>query len=237
MIDSYHQKIRLRLETAANRFLPKVTASLLDVTAQVRVLVREGRTAEVIVQTALSSHPDLIVMGCRNLSRVRAWLLGGVSYRVAQEAPCPVLLCKQTLPAAPKILLVFDTPASTVCLMRFLVEHAIFAPCAVLVLSLTRSSHLVNEDLRSVTERLASRGFTVDTRRLSGEPVSSILNCARDEGIDVIATATSDTRGRWRPWQRRYVWERIMLQAHQTVLIIREPSWDELAAWQGGHKE
>jgi nucleotide-binding universal stress UspA family protein len=230
MIDSYHQKIRSRLEAEANRFLPNVMAFLLGVTGRVRLLVREGRAAEVILHTASSFHADLIVMGCRRLSRVRAWLLGGVSYRVAQEASCPVLLCKHPLPVTPKILMVCDTTDGTEIMVRFLAAHAVFAPCAVLVLSVNSTSDSGNEDLHNVKERLESRGFTVDTRRISGERVASILGCARDEGIDVIATATRDTRAGGRRWLRGGVWQRVMLQADQSVLIVREPSWAGSAA-------
>ncbi len=56
--------------------------------------LKEGRPADVIVQTAIDNQVDLIVMGSRGLGGVKQLFLGSVSDRVADEAPCPVLIVK-----------------------------------------------------------------------------------------------------------------------------------------------
>ena len=58
------------------------------------VAIKEGRPADVIVQTAIDDHVDLIVLGSRGLGGIRQLFLGSVSDRVADEAPCPVLIVK-----------------------------------------------------------------------------------------------------------------------------------------------
>jgi len=56
--------------------------------------VLEGPAAEAILQVARVRRADLIVMGSRGLGRIEAALLGSVSQRVVQEAPCPVLIVR-----------------------------------------------------------------------------------------------------------------------------------------------
>lgn len=56
--------------------------------------LKEGRPADIIVQTAIDTQVDLIVIGSRGLGGVKQLFLGSVSDRVADEAPCPVLIVK-----------------------------------------------------------------------------------------------------------------------------------------------
>ncbi len=54
------------------------------------LVVKPGRAAAAIVSAAAEADASLVVMGSRRLDGVRA--LGGVSRRVAHQAPCSVLL-------------------------------------------------------------------------------------------------------------------------------------------------
>jgi nucleotide-binding universal stress UspA family protein len=56
--------------------------------------VLEGRPSDKIVETAKEENFDLIVMGSRGLGGVKEFFLGSVSDRVADEAPCPVVIVK-----------------------------------------------------------------------------------------------------------------------------------------------
>jgi nucleotide-binding universal stress UspA family protein len=56
--------------------------------------LKEGRPADMIVQTAVDVQVDLIVIGSRGLGGVKQLFLGSVSDRVADEAHCPVLIVK-----------------------------------------------------------------------------------------------------------------------------------------------
>lgn len=58
------------------------------------VLLREGDPAYEIVRTAEEGRFDLIVMGHRGLSPIKAFLLGSVSNRVVTHAPCSVLVVR-----------------------------------------------------------------------------------------------------------------------------------------------
>jgi len=56
--------------------------------------VLEGPPGDAILNVARTRRGDLIVMGSRGRGRLEAALLGSVSQRVVQEAPCPVLIVR-----------------------------------------------------------------------------------------------------------------------------------------------
>jgi nucleotide-binding universal stress UspA family protein len=221
LIDKYHQKIRARLQAEANKFLPAMAALFLRVAGRVRILMREGRASDVILKTAVSFHPDLIVLGSRGLSGIQAWLLGGVSYRVAEQAPCPVLLCKHLLPPVPKLLLVVDRTGAADRAIRFLTEQRAFQPGHVVVLFIDGAQAGGATALTRMTEELSARHLSVDARLLTGDPMSGILQCAQREASDVIIMGVSDVTGRWRRWLEGTLSHSIMVTAPTSVLIIR----------------
>jgi nucleotide-binding universal stress UspA family protein len=69
--------------TARQKGAPKVTGR-----------IEEGDAAHCILDAAKQDGADLIVMGTRGLGHIRGLLMGSVSHKVAQLAPCPVLLVK-----------------------------------------------------------------------------------------------------------------------------------------------
>jgi nucleotide-binding universal stress UspA family protein len=54
----------------------------------------QGVPADEIVRIAQSEKVDLIVVGSRGLTEVRAFLLGSVSDKVSHHAKCPTLIVK-----------------------------------------------------------------------------------------------------------------------------------------------
>ena len=67
-------------------------AASRNVEIETRVAV--GHPAEQILRVEQDTHPDLIVMGRRGLTRATRWLLGSVSERVLRYAHCPVTVVK-----------------------------------------------------------------------------------------------------------------------------------------------
>ena len=80
-----HEKL---LAEALNR------AKTFQKTLEVSKELVEGRPADKIVETAKEGMFDLIVIGSRGLSGIKEFFLGSVSNRVADKAPCPVLIVK-----------------------------------------------------------------------------------------------------------------------------------------------
>jgi nucleotide-binding universal stress UspA family protein len=56
--------------------------------------VRIGRPADEIIAAARASKCDSIVLSTRGLSGLDRYLIGSVAHRVAQLAPCPVVLVR-----------------------------------------------------------------------------------------------------------------------------------------------
>ena len=54
----------------------------------------QGVPADEIVKTSATEKVDLIVIGSRGLTEVRAFLLGSVSDKVSHHAKCPTLIVK-----------------------------------------------------------------------------------------------------------------------------------------------
>ena len=81
----FHEKILLEAIKKAKKSSAKIKVSKKLLT---------GRPADKIIETAKEEVIDLIVIGSRGLGGIKEFFLGSVSDRVADEAPCPVLVVK-----------------------------------------------------------------------------------------------------------------------------------------------
>jgi nucleotide-binding universal stress UspA family protein len=59
-----------------------------------KIVERKGDAAAMIIDEAEKENTDMIVMGTRGLNGAQRWLLGSVSSRVVQHAPCNVLVVR-----------------------------------------------------------------------------------------------------------------------------------------------
>lgn len=59
-----------------------------------KAVERRGDPAEAIVDEANQEGAELIVVGTRGLNAAKRWLMGSVSTRVVQHAPCNVLVVR-----------------------------------------------------------------------------------------------------------------------------------------------
>ena len=63
---------------------------------EVETHVQEGQPAEVIIDVANQEQADLIVVGSRGLTGIKRYLLGSVSSKVSEHAPCSVMVVRAT---------------------------------------------------------------------------------------------------------------------------------------------
>ncbi|HSB11530.1 MAG TPA: universal stress protein [Blastocatellia bacterium] len=63
---------------------------------KLEVVVASGSPAREILRVANEWKPDLIVLGCQGRSNIGRFLLGSVSQKVLNEAPCSVRVCRGT---------------------------------------------------------------------------------------------------------------------------------------------
>jgi nucleotide-binding universal stress UspA family protein len=69
-------------------------ATLAGKGIEASVVERKGDPATMIVDEAEQEQADMIVMGTRGLNTAQRWLMGSVSSRVVQHAPCNVLVVR-----------------------------------------------------------------------------------------------------------------------------------------------
>jgi nucleotide-binding universal stress UspA family protein len=207
--------------------------------------VAEGPVADTIVEIAAAEKADLIVMSSHGYTGLARWLLGSVTERVLQAAPCPVLVVRSPAPME-RILIPLDgSPLS---------ERAI-APGTVLAQALGAEVDLLRvvEDTdsaagmangfgqadpagtRQLQERLSadaaayldqiSHGLQPSSRALrtvlaTGRPADCIVDHARQRGVDLIVMSTHGRAG-FQRWLYGSVTEKVLRGAHCSVLIVR----------------
>lgn len=84
-------------DAGACAFTTGVRASAETLVARGRIIEAAtdlGHPADVIVDEATRFRADLVVLGSRGRGLIRSAVLGSVSARVADEAPCPVLIAR-----------------------------------------------------------------------------------------------------------------------------------------------
>lgn len=89
-------EVRLKeaLQEQAKKNLKKAEAQLKKGSVPARTLVRQGNTAEVIIETARKVRANLIVLGSHGRQGVEKFLLGSISAKVVAHADRPVLVVK-----------------------------------------------------------------------------------------------------------------------------------------------
>lgn len=82
------------LEAEGREIISRAEAYAKSEGADYQCKLLQGVPGDEIVRAAQSEKVDLIVMGSRGLSEVRAFLLGSISDKVSHHAKCPTLIVK-----------------------------------------------------------------------------------------------------------------------------------------------
>lgn len=82
------------LETEGKAILERAEEIAKAQGLSAEALLRHGVPAEELLGAAADENVDLIILGSRGLSQVKAFLLGSVSDRVSHHAKCPTLIVR-----------------------------------------------------------------------------------------------------------------------------------------------
>jgi nucleotide-binding universal stress UspA family protein len=206
-----------------------------------------GRPASVIVDQAVASRSELVVVGSRGLGPLKSMLLGSVSAEVVDHAPCPVLVVRRSVLGS--VLLAVDGSASAdsaVTFVRgshFLADHPVdvlsVAPSATLPppiplagvadaafetyeTRVATSRQLVAVIAAEAVEDLRTGGLHARWSISQGNPAHEIIEAARSFGSDLIVLGSRGHTGLARVVLGS-VARNVLLHAHASVLIVREP--------------
>lgn len=89
---SVSQEILDELEHSGERLLEKHVTKYKNEKLKIESELLMGNIADLICQEAKAGNFDLIIIGSRGLGAIKGYLLGSVSTKVSQHAPCPVLI-------------------------------------------------------------------------------------------------------------------------------------------------
>jgi len=82
------------METEGKEIITKSEAYAKNEGVNYQCRLVQGVPADEIVKISQAEKADLVVLGSRGLTEVRAFLLGSVSDKVSHHAKCPILIVK-----------------------------------------------------------------------------------------------------------------------------------------------
>jgi len=230
------------LRHAASRLEVALSQSAIRPRTAVRTILHHGSPASTIVDHAAQEGSNLIVLGTRGLSDIKGYLLGSIARKTALLANCPVLVVKQPIPAADRILLAVDGSKYSRKAAKFLrsgilpdtAQIAIFTSAATPITDLA-ARYLSEEQIRKLNEPIMEQakallakmrdefikdGYAVTTEAQSDHVIDTILRFATLYQPDVLVVGSRGLSGRER-LQLGSVSETLLKYASCSVLIVR----------------
>jgi nucleotide-binding universal stress UspA family protein len=207
-----------------------------------------GYPSEKIIEYANEHNPDLIVMGAKGAGLLDG-LLGSVAANVVHSGRWPVLIVRAPYRGLKRVLLVTDGSSSSQHTCDFLgslqlpvnasveVMHVlqpirttyIVEPYGVSAITLAPEDEVrVRQDeelsgkmlLDSVREDLAEHGVSASTVLLWGDPVTEIIQYAREQECDLIVCGSRGA-GNFTGWLLGSVSRELVQRAPCSVLVVR----------------
>jgi nucleotide-binding universal stress UspA family protein len=100
VVEPYLNEVRAYYEGILEKAMQRVTEG--NKRPDVNTVLLHGRAWEKIVGECRDGGYDLLVMGSRGLGGIKGFILGSVSKRAVEEAPCPVLIVKSAAEQGPQ---------------------------------------------------------------------------------------------------------------------------------------
>jgi len=215
-----------------------------------------GYPSEKIIEYANEHHPDLIVMGAKGAGLLNG-LLGSVAANVVHSGRGPVLIVRPPYRGLKRVLLVTDGSPSSQHTCDFLgsLQLPVNASVEVMhVLQPIRTTYIVepygvsaitissddearihrDEELSgkmlldSVRESLAEHGISASTVFRWGDPVTEIIQYAREQQCDLIVCGSRGA-GNLTGWLLGSISRELVQRAPCSVLVVRSiPKSDQI---------
>lgn len=227
----------------AREYLRSIREARSEAGFTLKAEVIDGEVASTILDTASRMRADLIVMSTHGYSGIARWVMGSVTEKVLQDAPCPVwVLRTDELPR--RILIPLDgSPLAEQALAPGLELAARLRAETLLMRVVPEIEPEKYRDLEEIEQgfgrRLAEEHVGEAGRYLAqladadspggpqaqivlriGDPAECILDFAHAEGVDLIAMATHGRTG-IRRWVYGSVTGKILRSGSRSMLIVR----------------
>jgi nucleotide-binding universal stress UspA family protein len=170
--DYYYTKIREIRQMIAPNILDSARNILQLVPAKVSTMLMHGYPDECIVDAAVNSDTDIIIMGHKRLRGIQSRIVGSVTKSVSINSPKPALVIKplrqESSSVNLKILLATDGSGNANMTAEFLTSLPFPADSEIVIL------HVVTPAFHGIPERFMTKLDATVTRDLNGyEPAES----------------------------------------------------------------
>jgi len=181
-----------RLETLGTKVVAETKELLSSMNLKGKVVIERGTVASSVLKRA-PKRDGLVVVGSRGLDALDRFMLGSVSTRVTQHAPCSVLVVKQPPRPIRRVLLATDGSVSSEKALQFLLREVRPKGVEVTVVSVLpfreRYPAVWNSTkalIHLYAEKLAEAGYRTEEVFKLGHPADEIIKAATKERSDLI---------------------------------------------------
>ena len=212
--DLVRDDIENKLRQEGNSLLSKTTQELPQNFGPAQQIQQIGSPAQVILETAQSAHPDVILLGARGLGEVKELMLGSVSHRTVLHAPCSTFILKGPLPSLRKILLPVEGEEDAQIAFKFLEKNPFREPVEIQLMlvwpqpqtpwpitvgqSKQLEEHAIThaqELLDSLAVKLGIMGYPATSYVGLGDPSYAIIEQQRANKADMIMMCSHGRHG------------------------------------------
>lgn len=233
------EEIKAQLHQEGEEFLDDARKKLPADFSRVQRVHQIGHPVEVIVETVQSAHADLLIMGARGLGPVKELVLGSISHRVLQHAPCSTMIVKAPITRFRKILLPIEGREDAEAALSFFAHHPFRQQVDVEVFAVWPQPRMAwpttigqfdmqemqaieeaRERMKPVTDRLMEMNVLCQTHVGIGDPAYAILEQAKASRSHLIVMGTHGRGGLTRFFMGS-VSHSVFHQSPCPVLIVR----------------
>jgi nucleotide-binding universal stress UspA family protein len=228
--DAVHRE----MESRGEQITSVAVERLKEVGIPAEVVVTRGDPRFLIPFFAQKWSSDLIFVRAHVRKDFEHWMLGSVARAVATSAPCTVQIVRDqtnhpahTLDSARRVFVATDGSETSMAVVQALAgrpwpEHSEFRIVTVEEPWLIRTTSAIL-NINSAEEVLASAGLKVTASVLAGNPKEVILAEAKKWKADLIVVG-SHGRRRFRRFLLGSVSEAVAMNAHCSVVVVRDPA-------------